>query len=456
MTRPLTALVVTCVTGLGFALPASAASPAERTFEHTLANGLRVIVREDHRAPVMVSQVWYRVGSSFEPRGLTGVSHVLEHMMFKGTPNVPAGEFSKLVASYGGEENAFTSYDYTGYYQMMGANNLPLSFELESDRMTHALMPDSEYVKEIEVVKEERRMRTDDNPNALTYERFLAAAYLSSGYHHPVIGWRDDINTFTAADARRWYSTWYVPNNATLVVVGDVKAPEVFDLAERYFGPLQNKPVPPAPRNVEAPSLGERRLKVQVPARVPTLYIGYNVPGINTATDPTEVFALRMAAGVLDGGSSARLETELVRGSRIAAGTSADYDGYVRGDDLFTLTGIPSQGQSVQALESALEAQIEKLQNTLPTADEMQRVRAQIISGLVYKQDSISGQANEIGALVSIGRDWREGENQVQLLESVTPEQVQAVARKYLTPERRTVAELVPQAPQRSTTENKP
>jgi zinc protease len=443
MTKTLTALVFVCIAGT--CLPAGAATPTERTFEHTLANGLRIIVREDHRAPVMVSQIWYRVGSSYEPRGLTGVSHVLEHMMFKGTPKLPPGEFSKLVASYGGEENAFTSYDYTGYYQMMSANNLPLSLELESDRMSNALMPDSEYVKEIEVVKEERRLRTDDNPNALTYERFLAAAYLSSGYHHPVIGWIDDLNTFTAADARRWYSTWYAPNNATLVVVGDVKATEVFQLAQQYFGDIQSKDIPPRPRNVEAPSLGERRLKVELPAQVPALYVGYNVPGINTASDPAEVYALRMAAGVLDGGYSARFETDLVRGSKVAAGASAGYDGYSLGDDLFTLTGVPSQGQTVQALEAAFDAQIEKLQTTLPSADEMQRVKAQIISGLVYQQDSISSQANQIGALVSIGRDWREGDNQMAQLEAVTPEQVQAVARKYLIPKHRTVAELVPQ-----------
>lgn len=444
MTRTLTALVFACVSGLGAPL-ASAATPAERTFEHTLNNGLRIIVREDHRAPVMVSQIWYRVGSSYEPRGLTGVSHVLEHMMFKGSPLLPPGEFSKLVASYGGEENAFTSYDYTGYYQMMSAANLPLSLEIEADRMTNALMPDAEFVKEIEVVKEERRLRTDDNPNALTYERFQTAAFISSGYHHPVIGWMDDLNTLTAEDARRWYATWYAPNNATLVVVGDVKAKDVFALADTYFGKLASKPLPPPPRNTEAPALGERRVKVELPAQVPALFIGYNVPGINTASDAREIYALRMAAGVLDGGYSARFETDLVRGSKIAAGASAGYDGYALGDDLFTLTGIPSQGQTVAALEQALMAQIEKLQTTLPSADEMQRVKAQIISGLVYQQDSISSQANQIGALVSIGRDWREADQQVQLLEAVTPEQVQAVAQKYLVPTRRTVTELVPQ-----------
>ncbi|CBL45532.1 Predicted Zn-dependent peptidase [gamma proteobacterium HdN1] len=428
----------------------AASTPAERTFEHTLENGLRIIVREDHRAPVMVSQIWYRVGSSYEPTGKTGMSHALEHMMFKGTPKVPTGEFSRIVASYGGEENAFTSYDYTGYYQMMGANNLPLSFELEADRMANALMPDDEFAKEIEVIKEERRMRTDDNPNALAWERFQAAAYLSSGYHHPVIGWRADLNDMSAEDARQWYKRWYAPNNATVVVVGDVKADDVFALAKRYFGPLARKTLPPAPRNLEAPPLGERRLRVEAPARVPALFIGYNVPGINTASDPADVYALRMAAGVLDGGVSARLETELIRGSKVAASIGTSYNGYSLGDDLFSITGIPSQGISHQALEQAIQTEIDRLQNTLPTEDEMQRVRAQIVSGLIYKQDSISGQAYEIGALVSIGRDWREGDLQAQQLAAVTPEQVQAAARKYLVAARRTVAELIPAAAQKA------
>jgi zinc protease len=421
-------------------------SPAERTFEHALDNGLRIIVREDHRAPVMVSQIWYRIGSSYEPIGRTGVSHVLEHMMFKGTPLLPPGEFSKMVAAYGGEENAFTSFDYTGYYQMMSANNLPLSLEIEADRMVNATMPDDEFAKEIDVVKEERRLRTDDNPNALVWERFAAAAYVSSGYHHPIIGWMHDLDTLTAQDARDWYHTWYAPNNATLVVVGDVDHQEVFDLAKRYFGKIPRKNVPPAPKALEAPALGERRLKVGAPAKLPALYIGYNVPGLNTAADPGEVYALQMAAGVLDGGTSARFETVLVRGSAIAASASASFDGYSRGDDLFTLTGVPARGQTTATLEAALLEQIEKLKAEPPAADELERVKAQLISGLVYQQDSISSQAYTIGALVSIGRDWREADRVLEQLQAITPERVQAVAQKYLTPERRTVAELVPQA----------
>ncbi len=425
--------------------PSARPSAAERTFEHMLDNGMKIVVREDHRAPVMVSQVWYRVGSSYEHAGVTGVSHVLEHLMFKGTPKVPSGEFSKLIANYGGSENAFTSYDYTGYYQVMSANNLPLSLELEADRMTNAIMPDDEFAKEIEVVKEERRLRTDDKPNSVAYERFMAAAYLSSGYHNPVIGWMHDLNNMTAQDARDWYKKWYVPNNAILVVVGDVKATEVFELAARYFGPIPAGQIPKRPLNKEVAGNGERRLSVDIPAKVPTLYIGYNTPGINTAEDPNDIYALRMLGGVLDGGYSARIETEMVRNQRIATSAGAGYGGFSLGDSLFYLSGIPADNYSIKQLEEAFEQQIERLQTELAQPEELERVKAQIISGLVYQQDSISSQANQIGRMEAIGRSWKEADAMVEKLSAITPEQIQAVARKYLVDANKTVTVLNPQ-----------
>jgi len=440
-----TLLIFSALMPVSQATPALS-SPAERTFTHTLENGLKIVVREDHRAPVMVSQVWYRVGSSYEPIGLTGVSHVLEHMMFKGTPKVPTGEFSKLISRYGGSENAFTSYDYTGYYQVMNANNLPLSLELEADRMQNALFPADEFIKEIEVVKEERRMRTDDNPNALTYERFLSAAYLSSGYHHPIIGWMHDLDTMTHQDALDWYHTWYAPNNATLVVVGDVEHNTVFELAQRYFGSLQTKTLPKVVLPREVPTLGERRLTVEVPAKLPSVYIGYNVPGINTAEEEWEIYALRMLSGVLDGGFSARIETELVRGQQIASSAGAGYGGFSRGDTLFYFTGTPSQGHTLEQLEKAFTEQINKLKTELASNEELQRIQAQVISGMVYQQDSISSQANQIGRMESIGRSWKEMDDFPQKLKAITAEQIQQVAKKYLVDTRKTVATLKPQS----------
>lgn len=443
-------LLVAC---LAFAiLPAHAEAtadtrptPAQRTFSHTLDNGLKIIVREDHRAPVMVSQVWYKVGSSYETAGVTGVSHVLEHMMFKGTTKVPGGEFSKIIANYGGSENAFTTYDYTGYYQLMSARNLPLSLELEADRMQNALIPADEFKKELEVVKEERRLRTDDDPNAIAYERFMAAAYLSSGYQHPIIGWMHDLDRLTVEDVKHWYRQWYAPNNAILVVVGDVKAQEVFELAARYFGPIPRRELPKRQANLEVAGLGERRITVEVPAKLPSLLVGYNVPGINTASDESDIYALRMLAGVLDGGFSARIESELVRRQQIAASAGAGYGGFALGDTLFYLSGIPNNGYTLEDLERAFDAQLVRLQTELPSQDELERVRAQIISGIVYQQDSISSQANQIGRMEAIGRSWEEADQLADKLAQVTPEQIQAVARKYLVPQRKTVTLLQPQ-----------
>ncbi|HDJ86948.1 MAG TPA: insulinase family protein, partial [Chromatiales bacterium] len=215
--------------------PAVAAGPVH---EYRLDNGLRVLVKEDHRAPVVVSQVWYKVGSGDEHGGITGISHALEHMMFQGTAKHPAGEFSRIVAANGGRENAFTGRDYTAYFQLLAKDRLPVSFELESDRMRNLSLKEADFRKEIQVVMEERRLRTDDNPQALTYERFNAAAFVSSPYHHPVIGWMDDLRNLKIGDLRAWYRRWYAPNNATLVVVGDVDPQAVLRLAERYFGPL--------------------------------------------------------------------------------------------------------------------------------------------------------------------------------------------------------------------------
>lgn len=459
-TQPLRNRLLLGCTILCISLPATSTAPAtplaskDRTFETQLDNGLKIIVREDHRAPVMVSQVWYRVGSSYETAGQTGLSHILEHMLFKGTPKVPTGEFSKLVAQYGGSENAFTSYDYTGYYQVMQANNLPLSLELEADRMRNALLPEDEFKKELQVVIEERRLRTEDNPSARTYERFTAAAYLSSGYHNPIIGWMHDLKNMKLSSVRDWYETWYAPNNAILVVVGDVKHQQVFDWAKKFFGPLKPSVLPERQRNIETASLGTREVNVNIPAKVPTLYMGYNVPGINTAKEEWEVYALTMLVGVLDGGYSARIETDIIRQQQIAANAGAGYNGNVLGDSLFFIQATPAKNASLDAVQQALEKQLKRLQDTLASETEMARVRAQVISQLVYQQDSISSQANQIGRMAAIGRSWRDADTMVEKLEAITPAQVQAVAKKYLIPERLTIARLIPTEPSNTQSKN--
>jgi zinc protease len=437
-----TALLAGCAGTLTAPGTVTSVGPVHET---TLGNGLKVIVKEDHRAPVVVSQVWYKVGGSYEHDGLTGISHVLEHMMFKGTPDHPAGEFSRLIAEQGGRENAFTAQDYTAYFQQLEKSRLPIAFELEADRMRHLTLDPQEFAKELKVVMEERRLRTDDNPQALTWEQFSAAAWQINPYRHPIIGWMDDLENLTADDLRRWYQTWYAPNNAALVVVGDVEPQEVFALAARQYGPLKPSTLTPPKPRVEPPQLGERRIVVKTPAELPMLIMGYKVPSLKTADEGWKPYALEVMAAVLDGGDSARLPRELMRGKQIAASVDAGYSLTARLDDLFTFGGTPAQGHDVAALEQALKAQIERLQREPVSQVELARIKAQVTAAKVYELDSVFYQAMQIGVMETVGLDWRLLDEYPQRIAAVTPEQIMAVAREFFVDDNLTVAVLEPQ-----------
>lgn len=413
--------------------------------EFTLPNGLKVLVQEDHRSPVVVSQLWYRVGSMDEYNGTTGVAHVLEHMMFKGTKKVPAGQFSRIIAAAGGKENAFTSRDYTVYFQQLEKSKLELALKLEADRMVHLNFRDKDFAKEIEVVKEERRWRTEDKPQALVGEQLMATAFQAHPYGRPVIGWMNDLEQMTAQDARDWYKRWYVPNNATLVVVGDVDPQDVHRLARKYFGPLKARQLPVRKQQAEPEQKGERRVVVQAPAKLPYLAMAYKVPSLRDAQSDWEPYALEILSGVLDGNPASRLNRTLVRRDRIAVDVSTGYDAINRGPALFEFDGTPSEGVSVQDLELAIRSAIEDIKENGITEEELQRVKAQVIAADVYKRDSMFYQAMEIGMLESTGHSWRALEEYPKRLQVVTAEQVQAVARKYLVDEGLTVAILDPQ-----------
>ncbi|OGI43862.1 MAG: peptidase M16 [Candidatus Muproteobacteria bacterium RBG_16_65_31] len=411
--------------------------------EATLKNGLRVVVMEDQRAPTVVSQVWYKVGSQDEPEGLTGVAHVLEHMMFKGTQRLKPNEFSRIIAEHGGRENAFTGSDYTAYFQQLEKSRLPISFELEADRMLNLALKEEEFRKEIRVVMEERRLRTEDQPEALLAEKFMATAYQVHPYKHPIIGWMRDLEKMTVADVRAWYRRWYAPNNATVVVVGDVKAAEVFDLAEKYFGPIPARPIervvaPAEPRQEQA-----RRVRVAAPAEVPHLVLGYHAP-VLTRADDWEPYALSVLAGVLDGGQSARFARELVRGQKIAAGVDTDYSSIGRSPTLITFDGTPAQGRTIEELERAIRAQVERVKNEPVGADELRRVKAQVAAADVYGRDSVFYQAMRLGMLETVGLDRRLLDEYVERINAVTAEQVREVARKYLVDTNLTTAVLDP------------
>ncbi|HUO44465.1 MAG TPA: pitrilysin family protein [Burkholderiales bacterium] len=427
-------------------LPAAAAAGMSMTIEqHQLANGLRVIVKEDHRAPVVVSMVWYRVGSIDEENGTTGISHALEHMMFKGTRQVPAGEFSRLVAAAGGRENAFTDRDYTSFHQQLQKSRLPLAFRLEADRMQNLTLSPQEYAKEIRVVMEERRMRTDDQPEARVQESLMATAFTSSPYRVPVIGWMNDIQNMTVGDVRDWYRRWYAPNNAIIVVVGDVKAPEVFALAEKYFGAIKPKLLPERKPQEEPSQEGIRRVVVKAPAELPYLMMAWRTPWLHDLDKEWEPYALDVLSEILDGNEAARLNSTLVRNERIATSIGVSYDDTLRGPALFIVSGTPASGKTVADLEQGIRREIARIAADGISDEELKRVKAQLVASQVYQRDSMFFQALQIGSLASDGYPADGVDLILQKLRQVTAAQVQQVANKYFNDDGLTVATLDPQ-----------
>ncbi len=414
--------------------------------EYRLANGLKILIKEDQRAPIVISQIWYKTGSSYESNGTTGVAHVLEHMMFKGTDKLGPNEFSRIISANGGRENAFTGQDYTAYFQQLEKSRLPISFELEADRMANLNLRVEDFAKEVNVVMEERRMRTDDKPRSLTYEHFAATAFVNSPYHHPIIGWMDDLENMNVDDMRNWYKDWYAPNNAILVVAGDVEHQAVFELAKKFYGPVKARPIPTLKPQKEFEQKGIRRIVVKAPAQVPYMLMGYKVPVVMTAEIEWEPYALEMLASVLDAGESSRFAKQLVRGIQVATSVGAGYDLYSRLDDLFLFDGTPAKGKTVEDLENAIRAQIATLKTELVSQAELDRIKAQVVASKVYEKDSVFYQAMQIGTLATVGLDWQLMDKFVERLRAVTPEQVQAVAQKYLIDDHLTVAVLDPQS----------
>jgi zinc protease len=431
-------------------LPALAANPPVAQ-EFVLDNGLRLVVQEDHRAPVVVSQIWYHVGSSYEHDGLTGLSHALEHMMFKGTRRLKPGEFTRIVAESGGEDNAFTSNDFTAYYQHWHVSRLPLSFELESDRMRNLLLDEALFAKEREVIMEERRLRTEDNPRAMAQETVESVAFLVSPYRHPTIGWMADIAQMTVTDLRTWYERWYAPNNATLVVVGDVRPEEVHALARRYFGRLPQKEIRPVRPRPEPTQTGIKRVTTRFKARLPYLMMSYKVPVLRSAIErPQEVqewepYALAVLTELLDGDPSSRFTQRLVRGRQLATSLDAGYDPISRLDTLLYAAGTPTTGHTVAELEEAVRAEIRDLQEKPVPAEELGRVKTRVVTDAIYERDSASFQGMLIGTLSANGLDWRLKDTYVDKIKAVTAEQIQTVARKYLVDEGLTVGVLQPE-----------
>ena len=419
------------------------------THEYHLKNGLTLIVREDHRAPVVLSSVWYKVGGSYEHDGITGISHMLEHMMFKGTKKYKPGELNKIVSDNGGDQNAMTGEDYTVYYQKWSKDKLPLSLMLEADRMKNLTLQQDLYNKEHQVVMEERRLRVDDNPQAVMVERYNAAAYVNSPYHHPVVGWMTDISHLTLADLSKWYHAWYAPNNAIVIIIGDVSPNKVFALTKKYFSTIKKTQLPSIKPREEVAPLGSRFVYVHAVAKLPWLVVGFNTPSLKTVKKPWEAYALLVASGILDSGTSSRLQKDLVRGKQIAVSASSSYNLYSKYSTDFSLTGVPTEKTSSTSLLNALEQEVVRLQSEPVSKKELERVKAQVIANNVFEKDSLMNQLMNIGAPEAVGLSWKSGDNFVQYVNAVTADQIQQVARRYLTKDRMTVGELVPKEVER-------
>ena len=432
--------------------------------QFTLDNGLTVIVKPDHRAPTVAHMLWLRVGSMDEVDGTSGVAHALEHMMFKGTPKVKAGDFSRRVAALGGQENAFTSSDNTGYYQQIPASKLEDVMRLESDRFANSQWSDDEFKREIEVVKEERRMRTEESPRAQLHEQAAAITFLAAPYRRPIVGWMSDLDAMTPGDVRSFYQRWYVPANAAVVVAGDVEVAQVKKLAEKYYGSIAARPVPERKPRSEPEQAGLRRLDFKAPASQSYVSMAFKVPKVEAAdllptpgaVSPTaaasrEALALTVLAAVLDGYSGARLDRALVQGQGQAAGRVADSAGassglFGRGPQLFVLDGVPADSKTAQQVADALRQQVAVIARDGVSEAELNRVKTQWVASETYKLDSVFSQARELGSNWIQGLPLDASARLIARLRTITASEVQAVAARYFGDDQMTLATLLPQA----------
>jgi zinc protease len=404
--------------------------------------------------------LWVRVGAMDEVDGSSGVAHVLEHMMFKGTPDLQPGEFSRRVAALGGRENAFTSRDATGYYQQIPAQRLADVMQLEADRFARNQWADAEFAKEIEVVKEERRLRVEDAPRARLYEALNATAFLAAPYRRPVVGWMSDLDALTPQDVREFYQRWYTPANATLVVAGDVDPDSVRSLAERYYGGIAARPMPLRKPRTEPAQVGLRRIEFKAPAEQAYVSLAFKVPGLQGLDDSpatADALALTVLAAVLDGYSGARLDRSLTQGADRVADSAGAGNGLLgRGPQLFVLDGVPAAGKSPEQVEQALREQVVRVARDGVSASELQRVKTQWVASEVYKLDAVMGRARELGNYWVQGLPLDSGQRLIARLRTITAEQVQSVAQRYFGDDQLTVATLRPQPQAAAGTQARP
>ncbi|HAM56038.1 MAG: peptidase M16 [Candidatus Rokubacteria bacterium GWC2_70_24] len=423
--------------------PVTASGHSGEVLEATLDNGLRVLVLEDRRSPIVSVQVWYKVGSRNERPGATGLAHFLEHMMFKGTPTRGKGEFARLVEQNGGQDNAFTAQDVTSYFVNIAADKVDLVLRLEADRMRNLLLDPKEIDSERQVVMEERRTRTEDDPDGLLSEELSAIAFKAHPYRWPIIGWMEEINRINPPELRAFYDTYYVPNNAILAVVGDVKAPDVLARIREVFGGIPRGPTPPAVTAVEPPQIGERRVIVRkAGAQLPIVSIAYHVPNHASPDAP----ALELLSTILSEGRASRLYRKLVYEKRMALGAGGDYSYASVDPNLFWFYATPLPGHTVEALERALLDEIEVLKSEPVPDEELARAKNQIEASFVWRQDSVHSRASGLVRFEMLG-SWRLLDRFVPMIRAVTAADIQRVARAYFPSDKKNVGVLLPAEP---------
>ncbi len=409
--------------------------------EYVLDNGLKVLILEDHKAPTATFQVWYRVGSRNEKTGKTGLSHLLEHMMFKGTKNHGPKTFAQTIQRAGGTDNAFTSKDYTGYFELLASDRISLPIELEADRMQNLILTKESVLSERAVVMEERRMRYEDDPQNYVMEEVFAAAFKNHSYRWPVIGWMSDLKTLNPDDLINHYRTYYAPNNAVIIVVGDVNQTEIMKKIRTAFGGIQAVPSIPEVTVEEDEQKGERRIYVKKEAELPYVLSVYKVPSITHE----DGFALDVLGSILSDGKSSRLYRSLVYEKQIAISAWAGYEGLYKDPFLFFSGATAGQGKKIEDVEKAMLDEIEKIKNELPSAQEVQRAKNQVEASFIMQQDSIYMQARTIGSFeMTVG--WKFIDKYLEGIRKVSPEDVSRVAKKYLIDEGKTTGILIPLA----------
>jgi len=423
-------------------IPLSEAGLKEQVFETVLPNGLKVILLENHKAPLVTFQVWYRVGSRNEAWGKTGLSHVLEHMMFKGTENVGPEDFSRIIQENGGNDNAFTSRDYTAYFENLSADRVQIALNLESDRMQNLMLREEDFHTERMVVMEERRLRTEDNPQAYLQEQLEATAFQIHPYHWPIVGWMEDLARLILEDLKSYYRTYYNPVNAFLVVVGDFKKEEILPRIEKAFGPYHKGAMPNQEKEKDPAQAGERRIFLKKEAQLPYIVMGYHVPNLR---EP-DSYVLEVIATILSGGKSSRLYQSLVREKRLVLSADADHSLLSRDPSLFYLSADLLPGKEVVEVEKALDQEVERLQREPVGERELEKAKNQLEAAFVYGQDSLFYQAMLL-AQHEIALNWRALDDYIPSIRKVSAEDIQRVAKRYLTPDNRTIGILIPLPP---------